>query len=111
MLVVGPFTVHVAVLLTPALSDHFGLTGPAAPVFVAGLPALVLWFGTLGIELAVALSALPTACSAAPRPPGPSTVDTATPTARPAATSRGCRTSAAPRWSGSGSRHLARRQS
>ncbi|MHA6779983.1 HAD-IC family P-type ATPase [Pseudonocardia saturnea] len=35
------------VLFVPALSDYFGLTGPAAPVFTTVLPALVLWFGTL----------------------------------------------------------------
>lgn len=37
----------VAVLFVPALSDYFGLTGPAAPVFVLVLPALLLWFATL----------------------------------------------------------------
>lgn len=36
-----------AVLFTPALSDYFGLTGPARPVFTIVLPALVLWFATL----------------------------------------------------------------
>ncbi len=36
-----------AVLFVPALSTYFGLTGPAPPVFVAVLPALVLWFATL----------------------------------------------------------------
>jgi cation-transporting ATPase E len=39
--------VFAAVLFTPALSDYFGLTGPAAPVFTAVLPALILWFVTL----------------------------------------------------------------
>jgi cation-transporting P-type ATPase E len=38
-----------AVLFVPALSDYFGLTGPAAPVFVAVLPALVLWFAVLTV--------------------------------------------------------------
>ena len=37
----------VAVLFTPALSDYFGLTGPARPVFTTVLPALVLWFAAL----------------------------------------------------------------
>ncbi len=37
----------VAVLFVPALSTYFGLTGPAMPVFVVVLPALVAWFGTL----------------------------------------------------------------
>jgi cation-transporting ATPase E len=36
-----------AVLFVPALSSYFGLTGPAPPVFIAVLPALVLWFATL----------------------------------------------------------------
>jgi cation-transporting ATPase E len=35
------------VLFTPALSDYFGLTGPAPPVFDAVLPALALWFAAL----------------------------------------------------------------
>jgi cation-transporting P-type ATPase E len=39
--------VFAAVLFVPALSDYFGLTGPAAPVFTAVLPALVLWFAAL----------------------------------------------------------------
>jgi cation-transporting ATPase E len=39
--------VFAAVLVTPALSDYFGLTGPARPTFVTVLPALLLWFGTL----------------------------------------------------------------
>jgi cation-transporting ATPase E len=34
----------VAVLFTPALSDYFGLTGPASPVFTSVLPTLVVWF-------------------------------------------------------------------
>ena len=33
-----------AVLFTPALSDYFGLTGPARPVFTSVLPTLVVWF-------------------------------------------------------------------
>lgn len=37
----------VAVLFTPALTDYFGLTGPARPVFTTVLPALLLWFGAL----------------------------------------------------------------
>ena len=39
--------VFAAVLFTPALSDYFGLTGPARPVFTTVLPALVLWFAAL----------------------------------------------------------------
>ena len=45
---VGALVVAFAVVLTvPALSSYFGLTGPAAPVFAAVLPALVLWFVVL----------------------------------------------------------------
>jgi cation-transporting ATPase E len=34
----------VAVLFTPALSNYFGLTGPAQPVFTSVLPTLAVWF-------------------------------------------------------------------
>jgi cation-transporting ATPase E len=44
-----------AVLFTPVLSDYFGLTGPAAPVFTTVLPALVLWFGALTVAYRVRL--------------------------------------------------------
>jgi cation-transporting ATPase E len=30
--------------VTPVLSDYFGLTGAARPVYEAVLPALVMWF-------------------------------------------------------------------
>jgi cation-transporting ATPase E len=33
-----------AVLFVPVLSDYFGLTHAAEPVFQAVLPALVIWF-------------------------------------------------------------------
>jgi cation-transporting ATPase E len=46
-LVAGLTAAFVAVLFVPALSDYFGLTGPAPPVFTTVLPALVLWFATL----------------------------------------------------------------
>ena len=36
-----------AVLFVPAVSDYFGLTGTATPVFLAVLPALVPWFAAL----------------------------------------------------------------
>jgi cation-transporting ATPase E len=39
----------VGVLFVPVLSDYFGLTGPARPVFTIVLPALVLWFGALTV--------------------------------------------------------------
>jgi cation-transporting ATPase E len=45
----------VAVLFTPVLSDYFGLTGPARPVFTTVLPALVLWFGALSVAYRVRL--------------------------------------------------------
>jgi len=47
LLVAALVVVFAAVLFTPALSDYFGLTGPARPVFIAVLPALVLWFAAL----------------------------------------------------------------
>jgi cation-transporting ATPase E len=37
----------IAVIFIPTLSDYFGLTGPALPVFKIVLPALVLWFAAL----------------------------------------------------------------
>jgi cation-transporting ATPase E len=46
-LVGGLVLVFAAVLFVPALSDYFGLTVPAPPIFVAVLPAMVLWFGAL----------------------------------------------------------------
>lgn len=39
--------VFAVVLFVQALSNYFGLTGPAEPVFDLVLPAVVLWFGTL----------------------------------------------------------------
>jgi cation-transporting ATPase E len=47
LLVVVLVVAFAAVLFVPALSNYFGLTGPAAPVFRVVLPALVLWFITL----------------------------------------------------------------
>jgi cation-transporting P-type ATPase E len=47
VLVAALVVAFTAVLFVPALSDYFGLTGPAAPVFRAVLPALLLWFATL----------------------------------------------------------------
>jgi cation-transporting P-type ATPase E len=46
-LVAGLTAAFVAVLFVPALSDYFGLTGPARPIYTIVLPALVLWFATL----------------------------------------------------------------
>jgi cation-transporting ATPase E len=47
VLVLGLVAVFAAVLVVPALSDYFGLTGGAPAVFLTVLPALVLWFLTL----------------------------------------------------------------
>jgi cation-transporting ATPase E len=47
VLVVALVVVFAGVLFVPALSDYFGLTGPARPVFIAVLPALVVWFAAL----------------------------------------------------------------
>jgi cation-transporting P-type ATPase E len=44
VLVLGLVLAFIGVLFVPALSDYFGLTGPARPVFTAVLPALVVWF-------------------------------------------------------------------
>lgn len=47
VLVIALLVAFGTVLFVPALSDYFGLTGPAAPVFTTVLPAMVLWFGAL----------------------------------------------------------------
>jgi cation-transporting P-type ATPase E len=47
VLVAGLTAAFVAVLFVPTLSDYFGLTGPARPIYTIVLPALVLWFATL----------------------------------------------------------------
>jgi cation-transporting ATPase E len=47
VLVAVLLAVLVAVLFTPAVSDYFGLTGPAWPVYTAVLPALAVWFVAL----------------------------------------------------------------
>ena len=47
VLVVVLVAVFAAVLFVPALSDYFGLTGPARPVFTTVLPLLVVWFVVL----------------------------------------------------------------
>jgi cation-transporting ATPase E len=44
LLVVLLLTALIGVLVTPALSDYFGLTGAARPVYDAVLPALLVWF-------------------------------------------------------------------
>jgi cation-transporting ATPase E len=47
LLVVVLVAVFGAVLFIPALSDYFGLTGPARPVFTTVIPVLVVWFAAL----------------------------------------------------------------
>jgi cation-transporting ATPase E len=44
VLVAGLLAVVVAALFTPAVSDYFGLTGAAPPVYTTVLPVLVIWF-------------------------------------------------------------------
>jgi cation-transporting ATPase E len=73
ILVAGLVVALVAVLFTPALSDYFGLTGPAPPVFQTVLPALVVWFVALSaayrfdlLDRILGLDLLPRPASAAP---------------------------------------------
>jgi cation-transporting ATPase E len=47
LLVAVLLVVFAAVLFIPVLSNYFGLTGPARPVFTTVLPALALWFVAL----------------------------------------------------------------
>jgi cation-transporting ATPase E len=47
LLVLALLAALVGVLFIPALSDYFGLTGPAPPVYQTVLPALVVWFVVL----------------------------------------------------------------
>jgi cation-transporting ATPase E len=48
ILVAALLAVLVAALFTPAVSDYFGLTGAAPPVYNTVLPVLAIWFVTLG---------------------------------------------------------------
>jgi cation-transporting P-type ATPase E len=67
------------VLFVPALSNYFGLTGPARPVFTTVLPALALWFVALSaayrfrlLDRILGLSELPAGSpSAAATPSSP----------------------------------------
>ena len=47
MLVAALLAVVVAALFTPAVSDYFGLTGAAPPVYTTVLPVLAIWFVVL----------------------------------------------------------------
>jgi cation-transporting ATPase E len=44
VLVAGLLAVLVGALFTPAVSDYFGLTGAAPPVYTTVLPVLAVWF-------------------------------------------------------------------
>jgi len=44
VLVVVLLAALIGVLFTPVLSDYFGLTGPAAPVYTVVVPVLGIWF-------------------------------------------------------------------
>jgi cation-transporting ATPase E len=48
ILVAALLAVLVAALFTPAVSDYFGLTGAAPPVYNTVLPVLAIWFVALG---------------------------------------------------------------
>jgi cation-transporting ATPase E len=71
------------VLFVPALSNYFGLTGPARPVFTTVLPALALWFLALSaayrfrlLDRILGLSELPAGSpSAAATPSSPARTD------------------------------------
>jgi cation-transporting ATPase E len=47
VLVAALLAVVVGALFTPAVSDYFGLTGAAPPVYTTVLPVLAIWFITL----------------------------------------------------------------
>jgi cation-transporting ATPase E len=49
VLVIALLAVLLGALVTPALSDYFGLTGPAPPVYETVLPALLIWFLALWV--------------------------------------------------------------
>jgi cation-transporting ATPase E len=55
LLVVGLLVVFAAVLFIPVLSNYFGLTGPALPVFRVVLIAVALWFVTLTLAFRLRL--------------------------------------------------------
>ncbi|WP_233160066.1 HAD-IC family P-type ATPase [Pseudonocardia sp. MH-G8] len=55
VLVAALLVAFAAVLFTPALSNYFGLTGAAPPVFEAVLPALGLWFAALSAAYRIRL--------------------------------------------------------
>ena len=55
VLVVALLVAFGAVVFTPTLSDYFGLTGPARPVFVIVIPGLVIWFVAVSLVLRLRL--------------------------------------------------------
>jgi cation-transporting ATPase E len=48
ILVAALLAVLIGALFTPAVSDYFGLTGAAPPVYTTVLPVLAVWFVALG---------------------------------------------------------------
>jgi cation-transporting P-type ATPase E len=48
IMVAALLAVLVGALFTPAVSDYFGLTGAAPPVYTTVLPVLAVWFVVLG---------------------------------------------------------------
>lgn len=71
LLVVVLLVAFAAVLFVPALSNYFGLTGPARPVRDAVLPALALWFVTLSAAYRFRLLDRILGLSDLPAPPTP----------------------------------------
>jgi cation-transporting ATPase E len=55
VLVIGLVAAFAAVMSVPALYTYFGLTGPAKPVFMVVLPALLLWFAALSAAFRIRL--------------------------------------------------------
>jgi cation-transporting P-type ATPase E len=48
IMVAALLAVLIGALFTPAVSDYFGLTGAAPPVYTTVLPVLAIWFVALG---------------------------------------------------------------
>jgi cation-transporting ATPase E len=69
LLVVGLVVAFTALLFVPVLTEYFGLTDAADPVFATVLPALLLWFAVL--TAAYRLRLLERALGIAPEQPAP----------------------------------------
>jgi cation-transporting ATPase E len=63
--------VFAAVLVTPSLSDYFGLTGPGPAVFITVIPALLLWFAAVTVAFRVRLLERILGLDKLPGPGGP----------------------------------------